>query len=278
MTELAATDVNVSIRKRALVDGVSFQAPAGQLTAIVGPNGAGKSTLLRALAGVAEHGGTIMVDQQVLGEMTRAERAATVAYLPQIPTVPDDLHVREFVELGRLARYGYLGRPSDTDTQTIEHALASLSLQTLAHRKMGSLSGGERQRALLAQVLAQDTPILLLDEPTTSLDIGHQQELMHLIDELRHSRQLTVIATLHDLTQAAQYANNVLLMNQGAVVASGSPHDVLTASNIEQHFGARVRIHVDDAGQRIIVPLRFSHARESEAVDNDRPPPTKLAP
>jgi iron complex transport system ATP-binding protein len=251
LSALALERVTVELGGRAVVDGVSLAVEHGEWVTLIGPNGAGKTTLVRAVAGLVAHHGRIELDGEELRRLGRREVARRVAVVPQVPSMPPGMTVREYVLLGRTPYVSYTGRESRRDVAATGQALARLDLGSLADRPLGTLSGGERQRAVLARALAQEAPLLLLDEPTTALDTGRQQEAMELIDALRLDAGLTVLAAMHDLTLAGQYASRLLLLSGGRVVAQGAPPEVLTEPLIAEHYGARVRV-VEDA----VVPVR----------------------
>ena len=241
----------VELDGRAIVDGVSFAVEHGEWLTLIGPNGAGKTTLLRAIAGLIGHRGTISLDGHPLRRLGRRELARRVAVVPQVPLMPAAMTVREYVMLGRTPYISYAGREGRHDHAAVEQALARLDLVDLADRQLGTLSGGERQRAVLARALAQEAPLLLLDEPTTALDAGRQQEALELIDALRLDAGLTVVAAMHDLTLAGQYAPRLLLLSGGRIVAQGAPSEVLTEPLVAEHYGARVRV-IEGA----VIPVR----------------------
>jgi cobalamin transport system ATP-binding protein len=239
---ISANRVIVELGGRNVVDGVSFSVEHGEWVTLIGPNGAGKTSLMRAVAGLVKHRGTIALDGQPIGELPRRELARRVAIVPQVPSMPPGMTVREYVLLGRTPYISYVGREGAHDFAAVEDALARLDLESLGDRQLGSLSGGERQRAVLARALAQQAPLLLLDEPTTALDAGRMQEALELVDELRLEAGLTVLAAMHDLTSAGQYASRLLLLSGGRVVAQGAAAEVLTEPLIAEHYGARVRV------------------------------------
>ena len=211
--------VGVTIDGSPIVRDVSLRAAPGEWLAVVGPNGAGKSTLLRAIACVVDFTGTITVAGRDVSQLRARERAKLMAMVVQTPLVPVGSTVIEYVALGRTPHVSLFGVETARDHDAIDAALTRLELTGFANRSIETLSGGERQRVLLARALAQDAPLLLLDEPTTALDLGHQQQVLELVDELRRERELVVITSLHDLSLAAQFAHRVAVLDSGSVVA-----------------------------------------------------------
>ncbi|HEX2178724.1 MAG TPA: ABC transporter ATP-binding protein, partial [Actinomycetota bacterium] len=184
------------------------------------------------------------------------ERAKTASYVPQNPVVPADMPVRDYVLLGRTPYISYLGTESRNDLAVVAALLERVDLQDLARRRLGSLSGGELQRAVLARSLAQEARVLLLDEPTTGLDLGFQQQVLELVDSLRAERGLTVLAAIHDLTLAGQFSDRLVLIDSGSVCAAGHPREVLTEDLVVKHYGAPVTIVEVDGGSFAVIPLR----------------------
>jgi len=250
-------DLSVAYNGTDVLDGVDLVVGPGEMVAVIGPNGAGKTTLLRAIAGsVPARRGEALVDGKPVERMTRREAARTLAVVPQNPVVPRGMTVYEYVLLGRTPYVGYWGTESAEDHRRAADALERLDAGRFAGRTLDRLSGGERQRVVLARALAQDAPALLLDEPTTALDIGHQQNVLDLVDGLRRERPLAVLAAFHDLTLAAQYAGRMVLLVEGKVMADGSPATVLRPEALELFSGARVTIIEGPGGEPIVVPRR----------------------
>ena len=229
---------------------------AGEWVTVIGPNGAGKSTLLRAV------GGLLRVHRR--GGAGRHARCASCRgasgpgwspWCRRRPIVPPGMAVLDYVLLGRTPYIRPLGRESDGDLAVVDDVLRRLDLVRFVGRPLETLSGGERQRAFLARALAQGASVLLLDEPTAALDIGHQQEVLDLVDKLRRDRGLTVLATMHDLSIAGEYADRMVLLAGGRVVAAGPPREVLTEDLLAEHYGARVRV-IDGEHGPLIVPVR----------------------
>ena len=249
------TDLRVRLDGALIVDGVDLSVDRGEWVTVIGPNGAGKSTALRAIGGLVPYEGTVELDGTPVDRLHRRERARTVATVAQSPTVPPGMRVFDYVLLGRTPYVPPLGRESAADLAAVDGVLGELDLTPFAGRRLETLSGGERQRVFLARALAQGAAILLLDEPTSALDIGHQQEVLELIDRLRAERSLTVLATMHDLTTAGEYADRMVLLAGGRVVAAGTARDVLTERNLAEHYRARVRVIEGDRGP-LVVPVR----------------------
>ena len=267
MRAIQATDVRVTLGGAPILHGVDLDVAAGEWVTIIGPNGAGKSTLLRAIGGALPSQGEIRVHGSPVRQLGRRELARLVATVPQNPVVPPGMGVLDYVLLGRTPYIRPLGRESTSDLAVARQVLERLDLTAFADRPLPTLSGGERQRVFLARALAQitrpaDSPapahagVLLLDEPTSSLDIGHQQEVLDLVDELRAAdRELTVLATMHDLSVAGSYADRLVLLAGGRVVACGTPAQVLTQETLSRHYGARVRV-IDTETGPLVVPVR----------------------
>jgi iron complex transport system ATP-binding protein len=247
--------VGVTLGHTEILRDVSFDIAAGDWLTIVGPNGAGKSTLLRALGGLIRFTGAIELFGRPIGDRSRRERARLVATVAQDPVVPPGMAVLDYVLLGRTPYIAPLGRESHSDVDAVDRVLDRLDLHGFAGRRLDSLSGGERQRVFLARALAQGAKLLLLDEPTSALDIGHQQDVLELIDALRRDGDLTVVATMHDLSIAGEYANRMVMLSGGSVAATGTPTEVLTEPLLAQHYHARVRVIPGDNGP-LVVPVR----------------------
>jgi iron complex transport system ATP-binding protein len=238
-----------------IVDGVDLEVAAGEWVTIIGPNGAGKSTALRAIGGLLPFEGFVELNGVPVDRLHRRERAKTVATVAQSPIVPPAMRVFDYALLGRTPYVSPLGRESASDLAVVDEVLAALDLERFAGRRLDTLSGGERQRVFLARALAQGAKILLLDEPTSALDIGHQQEVLELIDSLRDARGLTVLATMHDLSIAGEYADRMVLLAAGRVVAAGRPGEVLTEELLAEHYRVRVRVIAGEHGP-LVVPVR----------------------
>jgi len=252
---IECADVGVRIGSADIVEHVDLSVAAGDWVTVIGPNGAGKSTLLRALLGLVPYTGVVRLSGVDATRLSPLQRARRVAFVAQSPVVPDRVRVLDYVLLGRTPHLPRGLAIGGDDIRIATAVLQRLGLETLADRQLDTLSGGERQRVFVARALAQDAPVLLLDEPTTSLDIGHQQEVLELVDDLRADAGLAVITTLHDLTLAGQYTDRLVLLADGRVVASGSPRDVLDHELLWHHYGAQVEV-IDDGEGVIVIPRR----------------------
>jgi len=252
---ITCTGVTVTLGDKTVLDGIDLAVARGEWLSIVGPNGAGKTTLLRYFAGLVNGAGTLSIDGRPASTLTRRQRAQLVALVPQVPIVPDGARVFEYVLLGRTPHIRPLAMEGPADMAAVHEAIERLELEPFVDRVVSTLSGGERQRVLIARALAQGSPLVLLDEPTTALDVGHQQQVLELVDRLRRDRGLTVVSTMHDLTLAGQYAERLVLIDEGRTVVSGTASEVLTESNLARYYGARVRI-IHDSGHPVVLPLR----------------------
>lgn len=256
MSAAVAVDaLRVELDGHPILDGVTLEVGRGEWLNVVGPNGAGKTTLLRALAGLTTATGTIELDGRDAHAMKRREWSRLVALVPQTPLVPPGMHVADYVLLGRTAHIHPLGAETHRDVEAVVGALERLDLLPFADRVVDTLSGGELQRVLVARLLAQDAPVALLDEPTSALDVGHQQQVLDLVEELRRTHDLTVIATMHDLTMAGQYGDRIALMVDGRVAATGVADDVLTEETLHRYYDARVEV-LRTASGPVVVPVR----------------------
>jgi iron complex transport system ATP-binding protein len=252
---VAFAGLSVRYGSAEVVRDVSAEVERGEWVGLIGPNGAGKTTVLRAAAGLVAYEGGLTLEGHEVRSTRRRDVARRLALVPQSPNIPPELTVAEYVLLGRTAHIAYLATEGRSDRIAAQRALERLELDAFADRTLGSLSGGELQRAVLARALAQEAPVLLLDEPTSALDLGHQQQALELVDSLRHEHGLTVIAAMHDLTLAAQYADRLVLLDGGRIVADGTADEVLSEERIAAHYGARVRI-VREHGSIAVLPHR----------------------
>ncbi|MEM7198630.1 MAG: ABC transporter ATP-binding protein [Planctomycetota bacterium] len=234
---LRTKDLAVAYDRRVVVSGLDISIPAGGLTALIGPNGSGKSTMLKACARLLPpHRGAALLDGQEIHRMSSRAVARQLAVLPQSPSAPQALTVAELVAYGRFPYRNLLGMAGAEDRQAVEQALELTELRAMKHRPIGELSGGERQRAFIAMALAQDTDYLLLDEPTASLDLQHQLEIMDLLRRFRREHGKTIVVVLHDLNLAARYASYLIAIREGRVAKSGTPAAVMTPETLAEVF------------------------------------------
>lgn len=253
-SRLSCRDLQVGYGGTPVCRGVTLTFPDGAFTAILGPNGCGKSTLLKALGGsLRASAGQITVQGRPLVEYSAREAARAVALLPQNPVVPEQITVRELVARGRYPHHSLFRRSSPGDREAIGQALRATATEEVSNRLVSELSGGQRQRVWLALALAQDTDVILLDEPTTFLDIAHQYDMLELFAQLRDEGR-TLVAVMHDLGQAARYADHLVMMRDGCVRAEGAPTEVLTEEAVSDTFGLEARIlHDPVTGTPLVV-------------------------
>lgn len=256
MTELRAEKVTVGYGGAPVLQDLDFTVPAGRFTAVIGPNGCGKSTLVKTLARTLKpESGRVLLDDRALSQWRSKEIARRVALLPQHPVTPDGVTVRSLVARGRHPYHAPLRQWAPGDDDAVEAALTATGVGELRDDSVLGLSGGQRQRVWIAMVLAQDTSVVLLDEPTSFLDVAHQIEVLHLCQDMVADGR-TVVAVLHDLNQAARYADEVVVMDAGRILASGSAEQVVTTDLVRTVFGLDCQIAVDpQSGTPMVVPL-----------------------
>ncbi|MEM8741899.1 MAG: ABC transporter ATP-binding protein [Pseudomonadota bacterium] len=246
--------LDVTLSGRRILKGLSARVQPGGVTTIIGPNGCGKSTLLRCLARIVRpDAGRVMLDGEDAWSVDPRGYARKVAFMSQSPSVPEGLHVRGLVERGRTSYLGAFRPFGPDDRAAVDDALAACGLDGLAGRRVDRLSGGQRQRAWIAMALAQSTPVLLLDEPTSFLDLPHQIEVMRLVRRLNETQRITVVMVLHEINLAASYSDMVIAMRDGQIVTSGAPSEVIRADVLETLFGVALTVHPRAAGRGPIV-------------------------
>jgi iron complex transport system ATP-binding protein len=266
VTAIEATGLGVALDGVPILGDVSVAVAPGAWVSVIGPNGSGKTTLLRAVAGLVPSTGGLRVQDRPAEGLGRRALSRMVAYVPQRPVTPDGMTVTDYVLLGRTPYIAALGAESRRDLQVAASVMERLDLTALRDRALGTLSGGELQRAILARSLAQEAPVLLLDEPTSALDIGHGQQVLELIDSLRSEEGLAILSAMHDLTLAGQFADRLVLLAGGRVVADGPPAEVLTEARISQYYGADVRIVEDSVWGLVVAPARPRRAPRSPST------------
>ncbi|QVN23279.1 ABC transporter ATP-binding protein [Burkholderia pyrrocinia] len=265
---LVARDLSLGYGPCRIVDNLSLSVEPGRITVLLGPNGSGKSTLLRALGGLlAPRGGDALLDGVSLRQWPRRRLARRIAFLAQTQDIPPGLKVQELVRHGRFAHRNWLRGETDDDRDAVEWALEMTGLVPMRDRPLVALSGGERQRVWIAMALAQRADILLLDEPTTYLDLGHQFDVMQTLRRLNEEFGLTLVMSLHDLNQAMRFADRAIVMRDGRLVADGEPVDVLTPAFIADVFQVRSeRLHGASDGVPVCHPLGYAGPRHERGV------------
>ena len=260
---LAAEGLTLAYDKVEVARDLSLDIPAGRITCVVGANACGKSTLLRALARLLKPvSGSVLLDGQRIHSMSTKQVATRLGILPQTPVAPEGITVADLVSRGRHPHQTWLRQWSERDESVVVEAMRVTGTVELAERPVDELSGGQRQRAWIAMALAQDTDLMLLDEPTTYLDLAHQIDVLDLLVDLNRTHGRTIVLVLHDLNQAARYSDHLVAMKHGAVVASGSPAEVITEELVADVFGLSTKVVVDEvSGTPLVLPIGRHHAR-----------------
>ncbi|MFD7609313.1 ABC transporter ATP-binding protein [Streptomyces sp. NPDC059828] len=259
--DLRASGLRLAYDERIVVDGLDVAIPPGRVTVIVGANACGKSTLLRALARLLKpRAGAVHLDGRSVHSIPTRVLAQRLGILPQSPVAPEGLTVMDLVGRGRSPHQTWWRQWSEADERAVDEALRATSMTGLAHRAVDELSGGQRQRAWIALAVAQGTPVMLLDEPTTYLDLAHQIDVLDLVTDLNRHQGRTVVMVLHDLNHACRYADHIIAMKGGRVVGEGTPAEVITASTVEEVFGLRCVVGEDPvSGAPMVVPVGRHH-------------------
>ncbi|WP_219818916.1 ABC transporter ATP-binding protein [Streptomyces sp. SM11] len=257
---LRARGLTLGYAEHLVIEGLDLEIPDGSFTAVIGPNGCGKSTLLRALGRLMKpRAGEVLLDGSPLHRMPTRQVAHLIGLLPQSPVAPEGISVADLVARGRHPHQSWYRRWSSEDEAVVARAMRATGTYELAERNLDELSGGQRQRAWIAMALAQDTEVLLLDEPTNHLDLAHQVEVLDLVRALPRDLGRTVVLVLHDLTLAARYADCLVAMKDGRIVAQGAPRDVLDEELLQEVFGLHARVrHDEETGCPLVIPLSRS--------------------
>ncbi|MEU5193946.1 ABC transporter ATP-binding protein [Streptomyces scabiei] len=258
---MRAEGLRLAYDDRIVVDGLDLVVPTGRVTAIVGANACGKSTLLRALARLlTPKAGAVHLDGRAVHTIPARTLARKLGILPQTPVAPEGLTVVDLVGRGRTPHQTWWRQWSRSDEEAVHEALRATGMTDLAHRPVDELSGGQRQRAWIAMAVAQGTPVMLLDEPTTYLDLAHQIDVLDLVTDLNRHRGRTVVMVLHDLNQACRYADHIIAMKGGRIVGEGAPADVITAETVEDVFGLRCVVGEDPVSRTpLVIPMGRHH-------------------
>ena len=264
MIKLEVEKLSLAYGRHVVAQDLTFQVTPGEMLGLIGPNGSGKSTVIKALSHViSPASGRILVDGRDITRIPRSELARLIGVVPQMPLLPSTFTAFEIVLMGRNPHLGLFQQESAADMAIAWQAMGRTHIQALAERQAGELSGGEIQRLVIARVLAQQPKSILLDEPTSNLDINHQVEVLDLIKSLCRESNLTVAITLHDLNLAAQYCDRLMLINQGRMHAQGTPKEVISAKNIEEVYGAEGCVYTHPVNGLPTVLLQAGNSRKA---------------
>ena len=254
---IEAKNLSVTINDKVILEGINATIPNGKITSVIGPNGAGKSTLLKAVAGInSNYGGKVIIDGIDLKKIKRKELARKLAVLPQGMQAPPDVTVEQLVDYGRFPYRSWFKKSNQIeDEEAVEWAMSETNVSHLRHRQVMSLSGGERQRAWIAMALAQKPEILILDEPTTYLDIAHQLEVMEIVKRLNENWGITVVMVLHELNQAVKYSDYLVVVKDKGIYTAGAPDKVMNETFLKEVFGVRAEVFSNERGEQILTPV-----------------------
>lgn len=254
---LQTKDLTLSYGERTIIDEMTIDIPQGEISVFIGGNGCGKSTLLRSIARLLKpKQGSVLLDGEAISRLSTKEVARKMAILPQSPTAPEGLTVLQLVKQGRYPHQTWLNTWSHKDEEIVQDALKATKMEELQHRKVDELSGGQRQRAWIALTLAQDTDIILLDEPTTYLDMTHQIEILDLLFELNEKEERTIVMVLHDLNLACRYAHNIVAIRDKQIYAQGKPEDVISCELVKNVFDMDCQVSRDPLfGTPLCIPF-----------------------
>ena len=273
---LTVEGATIGYDDRVVVSDLTLEIPAGKITTIVGANACGKSTLLRAMARLLRvRAGRVLLDGVAIDTLPSRDVATVLGLLPQTPISPEGIAVADLVGRGRYPHQGWFRRWTPQDDEAVEDALRATDILDLADRAVDELSGGQRQRVWIAMALAQQTDVLLLDEPTTFLDVAHQVEVLDLLTDLNRSRGTTIVMVLHDLNLAARYTDHLVALREGRLVAQGAPRDVVTPELVAEVFGMTAQVVPDPvSGTPLVVPVGRHHATSATATRATAKPDT----
>lgn len=258
---LSAHGLSLSYGDRRVITGLDVDVAPGAVTSIIGPNGCGKSTLLRALSRLLHPAaGEVLLDARAITDVPARRLARILGLLPQSPTAPEGIAVADLVGRGRTPHQGLLGRWTEADYSAVAEALTATGITDLAERSVDELSGGQRQRVWIAMSLAQETDVLLLDEPTTYLDVANQLDILDLLRDLNATRGTTIVMVLHDLNLAARYSDHLIALRDGVIRAAGTPDEVVTAANVREVFDLESHVMPDPvSGRPMVMPIGRHH-------------------
>lgn len=265
MADIKIKNIDVAYSDKIIINNLDLDIPMGNITTIIGPNGCGKSTLLKAIGRILEiKKGAIYLDCQEIHELQTKELAKKMAILPQSPTAPEGVTVEELVSYGRFPYKKGFNKLSGNDKKIINWAIQATNLEELKFQYVDRLSGGQRQRAWIAMALAQETDVILLDEPTTYLDMAYQLEILELLDELNKQHGCTIVMVLHDLNLAARFADYMVALRNGCIVSSGSPHKVMTGSVLREVYEIEANIVMDGGNCPICLSYQLLNSKKKE--------------
>ncbi|MCA0150729.1 MULTISPECIES: ABC transporter ATP-binding protein [Rossellomorea] len=266
---LQTKDLTLSYGERTIIDELNIDIPQGEISVFIGGNGCGKSTLLRSIARLLKpKQGSVLLDGEAISRLSTKEVARKMAILPQSPTAPEGLTVLQLVKQGRYPHQTWLKQWSQKDEEIVQDALKATKMEDLQHRKVDELSGGQRQRAWIALTLAQDTDIILLDEPTTYLDMTHQIEILDLLFELNEKEQRTIVMVLHDLNLACRYAHNIVAIRDKQIYAQGKPEEVISCELVKNVFDMDCQVSRDPLfGTPLCIPFGKGRCILKDAVE-----------
>ncbi|WP_201714196.1 ABC transporter ATP-binding protein [Rossellomorea arthrocnemi] len=266
---LQTKDLTLSYGERTIIDELNIDIPQGEISVFIGGNGCGKSTLLRSIARLLKpKQGSVLLDGEAISRLSTKEVARKMAILPQSPTAPEGLTVLQLVKQGRYPHQTWLKQWSKEDEEIVQDALKATKMEELQHRKVDELSGGQRQRAWIALTLAQDTDIILLDEPTTYLDMTHQIEILDLLFELNEKEQRTIVMVLHDLNLACRYAHNIVAIRDKQIYAQGKPEEVISCELVKNVFDMDCQVSRDPLfGTPLCIPFGKGRCILKDAVE-----------
>ncbi len=253
---LTVNHLSIKYGDRTIVNDISFELTPGKVVVLIGPNGSGKTTIIRGITGaVPLEGGNICFGQTDMKTLSEVERARKIGVVPQSSHLPDDFTVYNTVALGRTPYLGFMGRLSDSDKQIVDHAIRETSIESLQDKNIKSLSGGEQQRVILAQALAQDAPIMILDEPTSHLDLNYKLSLLTIVKNLSREKNVAVLMVLHDLNLASRFADEILILKNGLLQAAGDPAEVMTEKTLSSVYQVPMSvITLEESPYPMVVP------------------------
>jgi iron complex transport system ATP-binding protein len=265
---LKINNLTMAYEGERILNNISFEVEKNKVTTLIGPNGCGKSTILKALSrGKKPESGEILLKSKNIHKVNEKTLAKIMSILPQSPKVPDDFSARDLVGYGRYPYMNWMGRLTKKDYDIIDWAIRETKIESLQHRQVSTMSGGERQRAWIAMALAQQPQLLLLDEPTTYLDICHQFEVLEIVRRLNKEMNITIVMVLHDLNQAARYSDKIIVIKDKKIYKEGKPHEIINKKLLEEVFNIKVKIFEDEENEcPYFIPLKNKENRDSNEL------------